>query len=318
MIVYQELFECLGQPVSSAQVQALLTRLGIKERPEIDPENDRYNDWTLIRQQGLELGFSDSFYFQAKPYAWWGKGELLLTQLYFYQEVEDEIAPFSGIAPFNIKLTDDQEAVRTKLANHESLRRSYLSDTWEWPTSYLNVQYDEGCVEKLAYCLKAQPIVPQDTPLVLETQSLLNCLAMEIDGVMALPMFAELSDEDRAECFKDEEIDLRHRNGVELYFYCGEKTLCSSVLFYADRMLDSTEWTGTLPFDLNFNMTPDELMKHMSEPPLEQRDYALDGFATWEKEGVRLHVLYSTLMNKLLRVKVSLYLPSNTQSASNA
>jgi hypothetical protein len=310
MMIDQALFECLGQPVSSAQVQTLLNRLEVQERPEIDPENDRYNDWILIRQLGLELGFSDSYCFQAKPYSWWGKGELLLTQLYFNQEIEDEIAPFSGIAPFNIELTDDQDTVRNKLANHESLRRSYLSDTWEWPGSYLNVQYDEGRVEKLAYCLKAQPIVPQDNPLVLERQVLLDCLAMDIDDVMALPMFAELSDEDRAECFEDDEIDLRHRNGVELYFYSGVKTICSSVLFYADRMLDATQWTGTLPFGLKFNMTPNELMEHIAEPPLEQRDYALDGFAIWEKEGVRLHVLYSTLMNQILRVKVSLYQPS--------
>lgn len=139
-------------------------------------------------------------------------------------------------------------------------------------------------------------------------QELLNSLGKSV----ATPSFALMwqhgywsNDHVSAAC-EDGEIDLNSTCGLTLGTECDRTDpLLRSVTFHRQRDQDGLGWDGELPAGLDFEDSPEDLFRKLNDAPVQQADSALTGHAFWNLKDYTLHVLYSNVDNRLIRVKVS-------------
>ncbi len=306
----------LGLPESDPQIEVLFKDLNTLNRPQLDDdpaEEGGYCDWVLVRRKGVELGFADSTWFNAEPRTRWGTGDLILTQVYFYSAFDD-VQTYGGELPFGLAWTDDRVNARQKLGAFEATRHSYLTDTWDTDAFRITVTYkdDFKALDRIFCRIDPKPITPEvsvEPPTVAAIQGAFGIQPTE-SSFRAL----------WGEAFQTNRkfpamLDMTNTIGVELYFhkakelrlnFPGDKLpsglVFAAIRFLAERQDDGCGWKGELPFDLTFEDSPETLFQKIPRRPDDQDDDELAGFALWHFPTHSVHVLYSHVDNRLLRI----------------
>lgn len=303
-----DILSLFGTPATDQKVEAIFSSLNTLRRPEL-PEDDpySYHDWVLIRRKGIELGFSDSEYQHAADRFRWGHGTLLLTQAYFYAGFDD-IRPFTGILPYGLAFADNRAIARSKLGVFERSRHSYLNDTWDVDGYRLSVTYTEtgASIDRMA-CRVLATSIPRTRHVVFPD---LKAITHAFGATLKSPEFQKLwagtlTDEDDESAHEDGEMDLLETYGATLAFAPSSVgPVFRSIVLHRNRDMESVGWGGGLPNDLDFEDSPEILFKKIASQPVQQSDSALTGHAVWHFDDYTLHVLYSNLDNRLLRVKL--------------
>lgn len=310
----------LGLRLAAPEVQDALARLARGVQPELDPEADEaLVDWVLVNEIGLEFGFEDEAYVLALDPELRGEGPLLLTQLYFYGDTPDT-RRFPGVLPFGLDFADDRDAVRRKLAAHESTRRSYVRDTWTLPRFEVAVDYGEadGRLESVFCHVRPTPwpaLVGGRKRLAKFTpDALVGLFGRRWSNAELRERLAPLGYEDALKDVRREHTaDFRREHGIELMFMPSDDLVAADhrypaayafagVAYYASRELDARAWVGPLPCGLTFTDTPGQLVARIGREPDERTEEPLSGVATWRFTAYTLSVVYSTVENRVLRV----------------
>lgn len=298
---------CLfGRSATDPDVEALFARLSTFNRPELSDDDEfNYHDWVLVRLKGVELGFSDSEYHAAAAFYRWGAGHLILTQAYFYAGFDD-VRPYQGKLPHGLSFSDGRESVRLKLADAESTRRSYRTDTWDLKGYRLNVTYtdDDTGIDRIACLFLPSPI---QSNLAVEPPTL-SQMAQAFGDPLKHDSVRRLwpqgwDDESLSLADDDGDLDLTESYGVTVtYTGARGKRKLRSFALHTNRDSDSAGWRGELPAQLQLEDSPKRLFAKMKDPPAVQHDEELTGYAVWHLPEYTVHVLYSNLYNRLLRV----------------
>jgi len=296
-----------GSPAHADDVEAIFQALGTYRRPEQLAGGQSFHDWVLVRRQGVELGFADSEYQSAADQHRWGHGELLLVQVYFYSGFDD-VQPFVGELPFGLLFADSRHAARAKLAAYEATRHSYRSDTWDVEGYRLSVTYaDDGTsIDRIACRVLAAPIRERRVPRWPNLDDLIEAFGFVTQSREFLRLWpVDLPDAAYRAAGDDGEIDLRGSYGATLHFTeSNSGPVFRAVTLHRNRDRESVGWLGTLPHGLDFEDSPEVLFEKISLSPVQQSDSALTGHAVWHFDSYTLHVLYSNIDNRLLRIKM--------------
>jgi hypothetical protein len=301
-----EILALLGRSAGDPAVQSLFRALGTDRRPSLDRgEDGGYYDWLLLKWQGVELGFTDSAYHRAEDRIAWGSGELLLTQAYFYSALEGGQA-FSGALPERLHFGADRWMCRRALEGFESTRHSHLSDTWDVHDCRLTVAYKNDLLDRLICRVLPAPMVgvgsPPATPsvesIVAAFGETLSSAAFETLWGVALDSAA------REQARTDGQIDFTASLGATLGFSGHHTPVFRSALLHRNRDFESVGWSGQLPNSLSFEDSPEILYSKMGDPAVKGVDSPLTGYAIWHCQDYSIHVLYSNVDNRLLRVKL--------------
>lgn len=307
MISSQAIIREFGSPARAPGVEAIYEALGTYRRPARSTSAQSFHDWVLVRRKGTELGFADSEYQSGADRRRWGEGELLLTQAYFYAGFDD-IRPFTGELPFGLKFADDRHVARSKLAAYEATRHSYRSDTWDADGYRLTLAYagDGASIDRIACRVLATPIHEDCATKRPNLDGLIEAFGCVAPSPEFLTLWPEQLADDQYRAARDDgEIDLTQRYGVTLHFNeSNSGPVFRAVTLHRNRDRESVGWRGTLPQDLNFEDSPEVLFEKIPSSPVQQGDSALTGHAVWHFDNYTLHVLYSNVDNRLLRIKL--------------
>jgi len=316
-----DLLRLLGLDSTQATVRFALAEFGIMSvpalpAPEPPADEPEWFDWLISGRNGIEFGFEDQAYFLAQDPKLRGSGPLLLTQLCFYCDYPG-VQPYQGELPFGLLRTDTRAVVRRKLQSVDARRRLYVRDVWDMPRMRMIVAYapdDAGIASILCLLpIRPWPVTQDTTNLLPRPAQLAGLLGQTATSTMFRQVFAPLGPEPFG--FDGSRVgkwNFRHAYGFELSFVdpspddadppTDEPPVIGSIRFYRDRDLDAYGWKGELPFALDFNDSHDILFEKLGQPPAEQRDSDLHGFALWHFPQFTLHVFYSNLENLLRRV----------------
>jgi hypothetical protein len=324
----RDIASLLGRAATDARVAEKLGVFGIDDCPHVTiDENDadgpvvEVKDWVLSARAGVEFGFDDQASWLGLDALHVGRGPMLLTQIYFYGN-HPGVAPYGGQLPLGLQIDDDRHAVRSRLAEFEALRRSYVRDTWDLPQFRLIVSYtDAGARIDFVLCmLRPGPLPrlegpPADYPLP-PIDSIIQALGRHWFDPQFRSIFVPLGfDQQLDSVLRGKSANLRELAGLELGFSqfptpgaaqaagSGSPVL-SYVVFYRDRELGARGWEGTLPLGLRFDDGPEEILRKVGFAPDEQSDDEFSGFALWHLPDYSLHVYYCTMGNVVLRVRI--------------
>jgi hypothetical protein len=298
----------LGQSATSEAVEALFQSLNTLKRPAL-PEDDRFTfyDWVLVRRKGMELGFVDSEYQRGGHRGAWGRGELLLVQVYFYAGFDD-VAQYTGPLPFDIQWADNRQQVTAKLAAYQATHHGYITDTWDVSGYRITVSYADS--DKRAERMMCQQLpVPLSAPddvrwPDLPAVTLLWGEAVDTTRFRAL-WGHYLNDAVLEDAAEDGEIDLSASFGATLALANEQNTpLLRAITLHRNRDANSVGWAGSLPNELDFEDSPSSLFAKIRQQPAQQADSTTTGHAVWHFDAYTLHVLYSHIDNRLLRIKL--------------
>jgi hypothetical protein len=321
-----ELLPLLGHAADSPEIEAIFEKLETLRRPQMDDEDieeRKWYDWVLVKRKGVELGFVDQPYFHAEPEDDWGNGPLILCQAYFYN-TRDGIAAYSGALPFGLDFSDSSGAARSKLQAFESTRRSHITDWWNVGAHQLMISYapDFLSIDCVMVKLTATPLSEGERlQPALSVKDWFSLFGEEINS----PLLTRSVDPLNIERRMDEDDDARTADftrecGIELYFDLGDNCkllkkvrpkalVLAGMKFFRARDQDARQWKGELPYGLNFEDSPPQLLSKMRNVKdarlVEYGDDKLTGYALWHAANVHLHVLYSNVENQLLRIKLT-------------
>jgi len=296
-----EILEAFLKPASD--IENIFDGLNTYNRPSLPDEDDGFYDWLLVRSKGVELGFTESNYYYSKDEWDWGRGELILTQAYFYSASEG-IKEYTGKLPFNLLFSDDKESAREKLKHYEPSRHSFITDVWDIGNYRLTISYREKEGIDTVICRSLPLPISVENNTVPDVQKIISCFGCEVaDHDFRLLWAGSLDKESIAEAKEDGSIDFTKSFGATLNFSKTRKgPLLTSITLHRNRDLESMGWSGELPNQLDFEDSPEALFQKIPEKPIKQSDSQLTGFAVWNFDGYTLHVLYSNIDNRLIRV----------------
>jgi hypothetical protein len=312
------LVDSLGMTGDPDSFSSWLEAQGTVAVPDLDEDDpDQHHDWVLIRRKGLELGFADAAYFAGKPRDFWRSEGLVFNQLTFYSDTREGVRPYTGELPHGLLMTDSRATVRAKLAAFEATRHSYLTDRWDTERYRLIVAYrsDGQGLDSVHLKLNAAPLDErqrQQPPVAAEAWLQLFGLpaASPALGQALAPLDIPARIEEHED---DREVDFLGECGLSLYFEKASKLktaaksrgsglVLGAVKFYRARDLEARQYTGGLPFGLQFDDSPEALVARVGAEPARRTDGKLTGRALWHFEHCSLQVLYSTVENHLFRV----------------
>lgn len=102
------------------------------------------------------------------------------------------------------------------------------------------------------------------------------------------------------------QLDLRESLGASLTFVKSKTgPLLHSITFHRNRDQESRGWEGQLPLNLDFEDSPKTLFSKISATPASKGNSKLTGYAVWHFKDYTLHVLYSNIDNRLIRVNLT-------------
>lgn len=298
-------FDLFGKSADYPKVKALFLELNTVRRPSLpdDPEERVYHDWVLVRRKGIELGFSDSEYHRAAPRDRWGHGELLLTQAYFYSGFDD-VKPFKGELPYGLTFADPPERAREKLSQFTSSFHSWISDTWDLPAFRLSIAYteDRRSIDRIA-CRQMAASIRQESAIQWPRLSaIISTFGHTVDDPVLIDLWGpHLNPHALKQAAEDDEIDFTQSFGATIAVV-GNRV--RSMTLHRNRDMESVGWNGELPFGLDFENSPSSLFEKVPGSPVQQSDSILTGHGVWHFPDFTLHVLYSNIDNRILRVKL--------------
>ncbi|WP_155274236.1 hypothetical protein [Pseudomonas chlororaphis] len=297
-----------GTASDDERITLLFDALNTLRRPQrADLVDSKFYDWVLVRRLGVELGFVDEEYQSATSSFRWGYGKHILAQAYFYCGTND-ILPFRGHLPVSLTFSDSRDETRAKLSSFETTRHSFISDAWDIENYRLTAIYKVNGtgIERIICRMLPNPI-PRDVqmayPDVERIPSTFGCTLQDLDFKT---LWSDcFTDGDYSAAKEDGEIDLNKTFGVTLGFFNSVGgALFRSITFHRNRDQESAGWGGMLPQGLEFEDSPEVLFSKIPNAPVQKADSALTGYAVWHLRQYTLHVLYSNIDNRLLRVKM--------------
>ena len=303
------LTESFGRPVHSDEVEKLFDQLNTMARPSLSSgEKSRFHDWVLVRRKGLELGFVDSAYQRAQPRVMWGSGTLLLVQANFYAGNGD-VERYQGEMPFGITWTDCRPQVLAKLATYAGTHRASGTDTWDVPGYRLTVFY-AGQDERATHVLCRQ--LPQPIPRAADINwPKLKDIAAAFGTPIIDPDFKKLwgdhlNNDKRKGVEQKDEIDLLTTFGSKLFVAASHKgPVFQAITLHRNRDDEAAGWGGELPLGLDFEDSPRMLFRKIRAKPVKQIDFDNTSRAVWHLEDYTLHVHYSRVDNRLMRIQMT-------------
>lgn len=300
-----DLVKLFGKSAGSPEVQELFLELNTMRRPSLpeSPEEHVYHDWVLVRRKGIELGFSDSEYHRAAPRDRWGQGELLLTQAYFYSGFDD-LKPFKGELPYGLTFADTPERAREKLSQFTSSFHSWISDSWDVPAFRLSIAYteDRRGIDRIACRQPAASIRNKGTVQWPCLSDIISTFGHTVSDATLIDLWApHLDAHALKQATEDDEIDFTQSFGATISVV---GNCVRSVTLHRNRDMESVGWNGELPFGLDFEDSPSSLFEKVPGSPVQQSDSILTGHGVWHFPDFTLHVLYSNIDNRILRVKL--------------
>lgn len=314
----RDIADLLGSPSTRPQIEDRLRWSGIVDLPQVkidhlDPDGPvvEVQDWLLSSRAGIEFGFEDEASWRGLDPFHFGRGPMLLTQIYFYGGREG-IAPYSGPLPCGVQTTDDRDTVRARLARFESVRRSYVRDTWDLSEFRMTVSYAEDGA-RIDFVLCAMRPVPRPPPdnagsdeMPPSIESIIQALGKHWFDPVFRRVFVPLGfDKQLDRVLQGKSAELRRHAGLELGFAKAPgSTVLSHVVFYRDRELEARGWRGTLPMGIRFDDGPETVLARVGRSPDEGSDTEFSGFILWHFPDFSLHVYYSTVDNLVLRVRI--------------
>ncbi len=304
-----DLIPMFGADAGSPRMEAIYERLGMMKRPRLPEDDaDAYYDWMLVRRQGVELGFAEENHHLGAPRERWRKGSLLFVQAYFYAGMND-VARCAWPLPHGIHWGESREQVRLHMAAHQStLHSSMASDAWDVPGYRITVAY-AGEVPQAERVFCRQMPVDLDAPADTAPPPLAKIIE-NWGGSVARADWRRLwrtwlDDEAVSRAVEDGQIDLTASFGVTLHVNAdGGEPLLRAVTLHRNRDTDSVGWRGSLPLGLSFDDSPDALFAKIPRKPESAQHGSTTGHAVWQFAEYTLHVLYSCVDNRLLRVKL--------------
>jgi hypothetical protein len=308
MLDSEMMLKAMRDGAASSAIEGIFQALETLSRPQL-PEDEEfiYHDWVLVRHQGVELGFADSEYQAAAPRFRWGHGQLLLTQIYFYAAFND-VAAYAGELPFELNWSDDRDRVRLKLGAFEATRHSFRTDTWDVGGYRLTVTYADGfkSIDRMVCRVLAQPIPAKSVFTLPALKAITSVFGSSVQSNEFTQLWGSALDPGAIDQAKDGgEVNWTSTIGATLAFaYSGGGTLFRAITLHRNRDLESAGWTGPLPAGLNFDDSPEQLFSKIRLKPVQQADLTHTGHAVWHFDDCTMHVLYSNLDNRLLRVKL--------------
>ncbi len=300
--------ELFGASSDDERVVNLFRKLNTLRRPQRpDPSHFEFYDWILVRKLGLELGFVDEEYQGAAERFRWGHGKLILAQVYLYSE-NHELKQFPGNLPEGLNFSDSRKQANEKLSKFEATRHSFVNDTWDLNNYRLTLNYKDNdhSIDKIACRMLPSPIrstTQFDPPSLEKIYKALGRTvhSREFRGLWTGP----LNDQDYQPHGNDNELDLRESFGLSLQFVASSTgPVFHSITFHRNRDQESVGWGGRLPNDLDFEDCPRVLFSKVPAPPAKQGSSDLTGYAVWHFAQHTLHVLFSKIENRLIRVKL--------------
>lgn len=305
----ERLISYFGSTSDLLESESVWSELNTLDRPEHPEAGElRYHDWVLVRRKGLELGFVDSEYEAGAERFRWGHGDMVLSQLYLYSGHAD-IQQFRGAMPFGLQWCDTRGQARARLSPFEISRHSHLTDTWDVPAYRLTVVYsDDGNSLSRIVCRRLPVALEPPEALALPK---LNELLGSVGESVGSPTFALMwpagywSRAHISAACEEGEVDLNLTCGLTLRTASDSADpILRSVTFHRNRDQEGSGWRGELPAGLDFEDSPQDLFRKLNAIPVQQADSALTGYGVWHLTEYTLHVLYSNVDNRLIRVKV--------------
>ena len=268
----------LSRDSEDTEIESLLSSLDTLTRPSLDEdEPEQHYDWLLIKRKGIEFGFVDAAYFAGKIRPLWRGDGLILSQLTFYSDTREDVAPYAGELPRGLNFSDTRKVVRRKLAELESTRHSHLTDRWNVDNYRLVVAYKdatldlEGTVDSvhLKLPIQALPEKNRKQPNIAGAQWL-SLFGLHAQSEALQIAVVPLNITERIEEDEDErEVEFIEDCGITLYFEDAKRLktprsssnikglVLGAVKFYRARDLDARQYSGELPFDLDFDDSPE-------------------------------------------------------------
>lgn len=298
-----------GAASDDERVINLFRKLNTLRRPQRpNASHFEFYDWILVRKLGLELGFVDEEYQAATERFRWGHGKLILAQAYFYSE-NHKIKQFPGNLPEGLNFSDSRKQANEKLAKFETTRHSYVNDTWDLNGYRLTLNYknNDRTIDKIACRMLPNPISSTTQLDFPNLETIYNALGCAVHSREFRELWPDsLNDKNHQASENDTELDLRESLGLSLQFVTSSTgALFHSITFHRNRDQDSAGWGGRLPNDLDFEDCPRALFLKISTPPSKQGNSDLTGYAVWHFAQYTLHVLFSNIENRLIRVKLT-------------
>lgn len=310
----------LGTCTDSPSLEEVFHTLETFRRPRIDGGDDgKWFDWLLVRHKGVELGFVDKAYFEARPEHEWGAGASVIFQVYLYASDFNgnrEILAYEGQLPCGLQLTDARAQARERL-NIYGVRESQQTDCWDTEKYRLHIRYapSENSIESVILSLPLHPF-PEGgrIPCAVSCQDWINLFGSDIDSRVMDEAVAPLDIRQRMLDFDDgRKADFTFESGFEM---CFEDRLNSNenksrnkqglvlvaVKFFRARDGEARQWAGELPCGLSFNDSPLRVLEKVQAPPAIKEEGRLTGFFLWHFNTHSLRILYSTFDNQILRV----------------
>jgi len=306
-----ELIHWFGRTVDELQDAGVFEKLNTFNRPSLSDSDDGgspYHDWVLVRRKGIELGFTEAAYQSGVGSSrGWGHGELLFTQAYFYSRLQD-IEAYTGSLPFGLAWSDDRQQVRKKLVDFDSSRHSGGTDAWDVPGYRLTAVYaDDGKRLARVVCrVLPQPLPVPAKPPEISLRTVVESLGEPLADPGLRAKWDLLLSQDRITDGEETgTIDILQDAGVSIGLAATQSGgIIRSVSLHRNRDQESTGWQGELPFGLSFEDSPDMLFSKVGVPPEQQESSELTGHAVWHLSACTLHVLYSNVDNRLIRIKL--------------
>ena len=172
----------------------------------------------------------------------------------------------------------------------------------------LGITYgDDGQrVDRLVCRVLPAPIARAATVSYPPLRSILDAFGRDVhDTRFAALWGSALSGERIRQASEDAGIDLTEDYGATLGFAgAGKMAGFRAITLHRNRDAESAGWAGELPGGLDFDDSPEMLFAKIGAQPVQHGDTALTGHAVWHFEDSTLHVLYSNLDNRLLRIKL--------------
>lgn len=311
---YAQLF---GRLSTDPGVEAMFVELGIKRRPKLaDPPRSPYDAILKISPRGMLLCFTERNYWENMPPRLHGRGsELVFRNIALTSGVPGDMLGYEGKLPFGLAWSDTREQVRTKMAEfgHAGRLHAYKRDAWWLRDYHLRVTYQPGDMNRREepglFDISLGILLPATSPLpaVPHYPSPADIVALfgaSIRSQAFRDAFRDFDPDDLAEAIDDEAIDRKREFGFELYFDPKQRAADGTPGFAGidltrDRLGDSREWRGVLPFGLHFDDTPAVLPQKVGVEPNQWQESHTWGVARWYLPEQLLWINFDTLDNRL-------------------
>jgi hypothetical protein len=315
-----DLLALLGLPSTDPRVEAVLRGYAVRNRPhvEIDPDDPdgpvvATEDWVKNSRAGIEFGFQDQAAWRGEDVVAFGRGPMVLTQIYFYG-LHPNVRPYAGALPYGLRLEDDRATARARLAAFESTRHSHLRDTWDTPRCRVTTSHDAGSgslqfvfctlpeppLAPLAYALAPPPSIAELVGVL--DRPLSDAQVWRVLGRFGLVAKAGAIDETGQADFSDP-------HGIVVDFVrsdadAGGEPVVATLMLLREREFDGRGWTGPLPHAIAFDDSPQRVVEKVGRPPDRAADDATSGFAEWHEATHTLHVVHDGMSNRTMRVSL--------------